>query len=215
MRKGPRKKQDILNTASVLFAQKGYINTSIQDILDQLNTSKGSFYHHFKTKFEVLAELGKAQAQASYARYEKNKPFDAKSALNALLREASFITPENVPLLRNLIALQDDFEGTALLREMQNAVSAIFFPAFVSIMLQLKQMEEAIFANEHSLKVAFTSFLAACALLISQAKTADREAETLPLLRAVRRHLEAALGMSPGSIIVIEADELALILQDL
>ncbi|NLX82775.1 MAG: TetR/AcrR family transcriptional regulator [Clostridiales bacterium] len=214
MRKGPRKKQDILNTAAVLFAEKGYVNTSIQDILDQLNTSKGSFYHHFKTKFEVLADLTKAQAQQSFARYESSRPFDALSALNALLREASFITRENLPILRNLIALPD-YEGTALLREMQDAVTAIFFPAFVSIMTQLRQMETAIFSNVHSLRVAFTSLLSASALLIEQAKKTDEKADTLPLLRAIRRHLEAALGMSPGAIVIIEASELALILQEL
>ena len=54
MRKGERRKQDILAAASELFLKKGYTATSIQDILDVLGCTKGSFYHHFQTKFEVL-----------------------------------------------------------------------------------------------------------------------------------------------------------------
>ena len=42
-----------------LFSSKGYLNTSIQDILIAADTSKGGFYNHFGSKedlfFEVLA----------------------------------------------------------------------------------------------------------------------------------------------------------------
>lgn len=207
MRKGPRKRQDILNTAAVLFAEKGYQDTAIQDILDQLNTSKGSFYHHFKTKFEVLAALARDQAQEAFLRYEAGRSFEAAAALNALLREASFLTPEHLPLLNNLIALGDDFEGVALLQTIQDAVVESFLPAFTSVMLQLRQQEEAVFGNEYSLKVAFSSFLSICALLFSALGRRDSRAEALPLLRAARRHLEAALGMRPGALIIIEAAE--------
>lgn len=207
MRKGPRKRQDILNTAAVLFAEKGYLDTAIQDILDQLNTSKGSFYHHFKTKFEVLAALARDQAQEAFLRYEAGRPFEAAAALNALLRVASFLTPEHLPLLNNLIALGDDFEGVALLQTIQDAVLEAFLPAFTSVMLQLRQQEEAVFGNEYSLKVAFASFLSICALLFAALGRRDSRAEALPLLRAARRHLEAALGMRPGALIIIEAAE--------
>ena len=43
MKKGELKKQEIMETAEILFCKKGYEQTSIQDILDKLKTSKGSF----------------------------------------------------------------------------------------------------------------------------------------------------------------------------
>ena len=57
VRKGERKKQDIIDTSAALFARQGYPGTSIQEIIDQLGCTEGSFYHHFKTKLDVLLAI--------------------------------------------------------------------------------------------------------------------------------------------------------------
>lgn len=49
----------ILEVASRLFMEKGYDNTSIQDIVNNLGMSKGSIYHHFKSKEELLTRISK------------------------------------------------------------------------------------------------------------------------------------------------------------
>ena len=54
MKKGDIKKQEIIQTAEMLFCRYGYNETSVQDILDAIHTSKGSFYHHFESKEQVL-----------------------------------------------------------------------------------------------------------------------------------------------------------------
>lgn len=40
-----------------LFYQKGYYNTSIDDILNELSLSKGAFYHHFKSKEDFFISI--------------------------------------------------------------------------------------------------------------------------------------------------------------
>ena len=45
MRKGEESKKKIIDAAEKLFARKGYANTSVQDVLDELKISKGGFYH--------------------------------------------------------------------------------------------------------------------------------------------------------------------------
>lgn len=50
------RKSDIITTAIRLFIEQGYHATSIQDILDQANISRGTFYKHFQTKGELLQE---------------------------------------------------------------------------------------------------------------------------------------------------------------
>jgi AcrR family transcriptional regulator len=47
----------IIAKARELFLTKGYENTSIQDFLDALDIAKGTFYHYFKSKIEVLHAL--------------------------------------------------------------------------------------------------------------------------------------------------------------
>ena len=49
MKKGERRKEEILQTAADLFAQKGYLRTTLNDIISQIGCSKGSFYHHFES----------------------------------------------------------------------------------------------------------------------------------------------------------------------
>lgn len=47
-------KKQILDTTTRLFINKGYDNTSIQDIINELDISKGAIYHHFKSKEDLL-----------------------------------------------------------------------------------------------------------------------------------------------------------------
>lgn len=56
-------RQTIILEALRLFSLKGFLSTSIQDILAAAGTSKGGFYNHFKSKedlfFAVLPEARK------------------------------------------------------------------------------------------------------------------------------------------------------------
>ena len=76
----------ILDAAQRLFLEKGYDNTTIQDIVDELGgLTKGAVYHHFKSKEEIMDAVGDRMFFA-------NNPFEAvrgRSDLNALqkLRE--------------------------------------------------------------------------------------------------------------------------------
>jgi AcrR family transcriptional regulator len=47
----------ILDTAAKLFAEKGYDETSLQDIIDRTNLSKGAIYHHFSSKEEIFLRV--------------------------------------------------------------------------------------------------------------------------------------------------------------
>lgn len=49
----------IIDTAARLFIEKGYDNTSIQDIINNLGgLSKGAIYYHFKSKEEIMMAVG-------------------------------------------------------------------------------------------------------------------------------------------------------------
>ena len=49
------RRQEIIETALTLFSEKGYENTTIQDISDRMNVSPGLFYRYFKSKTEIFA----------------------------------------------------------------------------------------------------------------------------------------------------------------
>ena len=55
-------KEKIIHESLKLFSLKGFLSTSLQDILEAAHTSKGGFYNHFGSKeYLFLAVLSKAQ----------------------------------------------------------------------------------------------------------------------------------------------------------
>lgn len=100
----------ILEVAERLFLEKGYDNTTIQDIVNGLGgLTKGAIYHHFKSKEEIIDALGSKM-------FSNNNPFEAvkkRTDLNALekMRMAIMLNQSNekqvelskqaIPLLKN------------------------------------------------------------------------------------------------------------------
>ena len=50
------RKKEILDTAERFFLTEGYEKTSIQGIIDAVGIAKGTFYHYFSSKEELLQE---------------------------------------------------------------------------------------------------------------------------------------------------------------
>lgn len=64
-------KREIQETAWKLFYEKGYENTTINDIIQAVGTSKGGFYYYFDAKEELLHSLYSILDQA-YEKYYRN-----------------------------------------------------------------------------------------------------------------------------------------------
>jgi AcrR family transcriptional regulator len=50
-------KDRIINSAHELFSEKGYDKTTVADIIEKAGSSKGGFYHHFRSKEEVIEAI--------------------------------------------------------------------------------------------------------------------------------------------------------------
>lgn len=50
-------KEKITEQSVFLFEKKGYSETSIQDIVDSLGVTKGTFYYYFSSKEELLMDI--------------------------------------------------------------------------------------------------------------------------------------------------------------
>lgn len=51
------RKETIIDAAWELFYEKGYKNTTVNDIIERSGTSKGGFYYYFKAKDDLLNSL--------------------------------------------------------------------------------------------------------------------------------------------------------------
>ena len=110
----------ILDVSQRLFLEKGYDNTTIQDIVNELGgLTKGAVYHHFKSKEEIMDAVGDRM-------FFENNPFKAvkgRADLNGLqkLREAirinqsdanrTSLTTQSIPLVRNPRVLVEMIEA--------------------------------------------------------------------------------------------------------
>ena len=54
MKKGERRKQDLLNIAYRMFIEKGYENTSVDDIIIEPGIAKGTYYYYFESEEATL-----------------------------------------------------------------------------------------------------------------------------------------------------------------
>lgn len=50
-------KDKIVEQSVLLFEKEGFSHTSIQDIVDELGVTKGTFYYYFSSKEQLLMEI--------------------------------------------------------------------------------------------------------------------------------------------------------------
>ena len=70
MKKGEKRKQELLQIAYRLFLSQGYENTSVDEIIEAAGIAKGTFYYYFQSKEQMLeAVIGMMiEAEAEVAR---------------------------------------------------------------------------------------------------------------------------------------------------
>lgn len=70
--------QRILDAATRLFLEKGWDQTTIQDIIDELgDLTRGAFYHHFKSREDIIDAVLKRLAS-------ENNPFEQAKKMDGL-----------------------------------------------------------------------------------------------------------------------------------
>ena len=104
VKKGELKRSSILKAAEMLFFERGYERTSVQDILDALSLSKGGFYHHFPSKEAVLEEIcaervSGAAGAARHGAVTPGRPRPRSTGSNLLLRAVNPLERDDAPFV--------------------------------------------------------------------------------------------------------------------
>jgi AcrR family transcriptional regulator len=94
----------IVEAADRLFYRQGYEHTSFADIADAVKISRGNFYHHFKTKDEILdavigARLDDTRSMLEQWTIEGNRPADRiRSFIHILVANQTEIMRHGCPV---------------------------------------------------------------------------------------------------------------------
>jgi TetR/AcrR family transcriptional regulator, cholesterol catabolism regulator len=70
-RKKEQTKQGLLQSAFKLFIEKGYDETTIEDIVNAADVAKVTFYYYFHSKEEIVVEMKRQTAVETLARAQK------------------------------------------------------------------------------------------------------------------------------------------------
>lgn len=122
----------ILDVSQRLFLEKGYENTTIQDIVDELGgLTKGAVYHHFKSKEEIMDAVGDRM-------FFSNNPFEAvrgRTDLNGLqkLQEAVQLNQSDQERVRLTAQSIPIAKSPRLLQEMIVSNRKVLTPYFLEL----------------------------------------------------------------------------------
>jgi len=116
------RRQQLLDIAGGLFAERGFKNTTVRDIADAAGILSGSLYHHFDSKESIVDELLSTFQRDLFATYDRilaEQP-DTAGRIDAIVR-ASFDAIDQhhneVAIFQNDAAYLMGFERFAYLRE--------------------------------------------------------------------------------------------------
>lgn len=99
--------EKILDAAQRLFLTKGYDNTTIQDIVDELGgLTKGAIYHHFKSKDDIMDALGNKVFFESnpFTKVAKRKDLSGLQKLQEVTKD-SLVDTERAELNKQSISI--------------------------------------------------------------------------------------------------------------
>ena len=143
MIKGDLRKKQILETAERLFTEHGYERTGVQDILDVLNLSKGSFYHHFASKELVLLTICESRAELSAAHYRAEETENGLERMNRLLSGMIPFQGEGLAFLKMLMPVFLLPEGKSVLNGYQEALKSAWLPMTIKALEQMINQKAA------------------------------------------------------------------------
>lgn len=213
MRKGDRKKRDILVSAEKLFCQRGYEHTTIEDILATLHCSKGSFYHHFDSKMQVLEEIAMSRVSACFARFMGEEHPTALKRLDSLLYHCSPFDKMDEDFLSVMLSLSLQGEGAVLRQRIDDARRRLFAKPLEETLLALRAEGTAFFRTDELpmlLLESHLSFGLAAVRTLCDALYTDENAaqKCVSLLHAARLMWQRMLDLPFGQICLVEAEEL-------
>lgn len=102
--------EKILEAAKKLFLEKGYENTTIQDIVNELGgLTKGAIYHHFRTKEDIICALSDKMFSDNnpFAIVKQRKDLNALQKMREVIKlnqtntEEKQVNIQTLPLLKN------------------------------------------------------------------------------------------------------------------
>ena len=97
-------RERLYQAALHLFAQRGYLETTVEDITEAADVGKGTFFNYFPTKEHVLASFGDERLAAIERAVERSKRMPTLEAICELVCDLAGQSSKTPALLRAIFA---------------------------------------------------------------------------------------------------------------
>lgn len=212
MKKGDERREAILDAAERLFYDKGYENTSVQDVLDKLSLSKGGFYHHFESKLKLLEAICARRSERAYRQSEAAVEActgNAVAKLNAVLSRIAFFESDSVDYI--VIMLKVVYRDGCV--QLRDALSRMTLERYQNLITRIihEGVDQKLFYTPFPdgmgriILMLNNALTDETACLLSQiSRDTDQTGALLELLEAYRYSVETLLNAPHGSIEIFD-----------
>ncbi|MBI0584133.1 MAG: TetR/AcrR family transcriptional regulator [Methanomassiliicoccus sp.] len=195
------RKNEFIEAAEALFNEKGYENTSIDDIVARMGVAKGLFYYYFNSKEDLLDILfdrlvGKLESTITAAVHKEG--LTAVERLNELLSTDRDIACRS----STLIAYFRKERNQALHLTMEDR--AMTFTNGIMEEIIRQGMEEGVFHVDHPRETAIglVGMIRGLVRSFAEERTEERTEEIAEIVQGL---VERVLGMTPGTFVIRRA----------
>lgn len=216
MKKGELRKEAIMKTAEKLFFEKGYGETSIQDILDALSISKGGFYHYFDSKNALLEEICRQRSARDMDRLQAelfSGKFTPVQKLNLLLSALNLFGREE-PAYAALVLKVSYVDGDVHFRDQLRSFMLENLRPMVDEVIREGMADGSFFTRNPGnlgrliLMLGYDVNDEVCRILAAESDNPDCVIRIMDLLDAYRESIECLCGATFGSILLFELEHL-------
>lgn len=207
------RRAELLDHSLALFLERGFANTSLNDVIAASKVSKGAFYHYFSSKEALLDALAVrfAEERLKALQLPPRRPKDtALTRLNQVLAGLRELRVDSIGIPDNSVAALFRPENQELYQRIWIAWERLFRPVFAQVFID--GVKEGTFHTQDPEGVADLVLL-----LISQVrslvrdsldgKTIDIDDAMLLLHRRAKLHgyaIDRLLGLPDGSVVTAE-----------
>jgi AcrR family transcriptional regulator len=203
---------EFLDTAQEFFFRKGYEKTSVNDIIKKMDVAKGTFYHYFKSKVDLLDRLIERFSEKAFLlgnELVQRKDMNAIDKLNNFFIAIRDFKVENIELMKVLMKVLYKDENLLMRHKMFNYNMDLLTPEFAKIIKQ--GMAEGCFDppdDTETARLIFSMSLNLNEEVVAFLQDWEDRPEIIEKveqkLRIYERAVERILGSPEGSFAVVE-----------
>ncbi len=192
------RKNEIMDTAAKLFAEKGYDNTSTNDILEAVGIARGTLYHHFKSKEDIMDGMIVRQGEeiltaAKKAAFDKSLPVFERLTKVILALNVNERTGSGKAMINHLHQPQN-----ALMHQKTNQMLIKQIPPILTIVVE-DGIAEGLFKTDYPLECMELAFIYIKTISDGGVCNFTKE-QSIARINAFVFNMEKILGAKPGAL---------------